>query len=128
MTDIGTEIEEIVDDVEEEVEKTIDEYKQFAFKNNLVNMTIAFVLGAATGKVIESITESIVMPLVDFVIFKTGGGWRTRVWTPLVGLTFEVGKSMAASIEFALITIVLFIMWKFAKKVMEQDTNDLLQK
>ena len=46
----------------------IKEFKEFAMKGNLVDIAVAFVMGAAFGKVVTSLNEGIVMPLIGTLI------------------------------------------------------------
>ena len=45
----------------------IKEFKEFAMKGSLVDIAVAFVMGAAFGKVITSFTEGIVAPLIGMI-------------------------------------------------------------
>jgi large conductance mechanosensitive channel len=46
------------------------EFKDFAMRGNLVDTAVAFVMGAAFGKIVSSFVEGIVMPMVGML---TGG-------------------------------------------------------
>lgn len=46
------------------------EFKEFAMKGNLVDIAVAFVMGASFGKIVTSFVDGIVMPLVGMI---TGG-------------------------------------------------------
>ncbi len=46
------------------------EFKEFAMRGNLVDTAVAFVMGAAFGKIVSSFVEGIVMPMVGML---TGG-------------------------------------------------------
>jgi|SRR5690606_24652346 len=46
----------------------IKEFKEFAMKGNLVDIAVAFVMGAAFGKVVTSLNEGVVMPLIGTLI------------------------------------------------------------
>lgn len=48
----------------------IKEFKDFAMRGNLVDVAVAFVMGAAFGKIVSSFVDGIVMPLVGML---TGG-------------------------------------------------------
>lgn len=48
----------------------IKEFKEFALKGNLVDIAVAFVMGAAFGKVVSTFTEKLVAPLIGLL---TGG-------------------------------------------------------
>ena len=45
----------------------IKEFKEFAMKGSLVDVAVAFVMGAAFGKVITAFTEGIVSPLIGMI-------------------------------------------------------------
>lgn len=46
------------------------EFKEFAMKGNLVDIAVAFVMGASFGKIVTSFVDGIIMPLVGML---TGG-------------------------------------------------------
>lgn len=48
----------------------LKEFKEFAMKGNLVDIAVAFVMGASFGKIVTSFVDGIVMPLVGML---TGG-------------------------------------------------------
>ena len=48
----------------------LKEFKEFAVKGNLVDIAVAFVMGAAFGKIVTSFIDGIVMPLIGML---TGG-------------------------------------------------------
>ena len=45
----------------------LKEFKEFAMKGNLVDMAVAFVMGAAFGKLVSSFIDGLVMPLVGYL-------------------------------------------------------------
>ena len=48
----------------------LKEFKEFAVRGNLVDVAVAFVMGAAFGKIVSSFVDGIVMPVVGLL---TGG-------------------------------------------------------
>lgn len=48
----------------------IKEFKEFAMRGSLVDVAVAFVMGAAFGKIVSSFVDGIVMPVVGML---TGG-------------------------------------------------------
>lgn len=48
----------------------LKEFKEFAMKGNLVDIAVAFVMGASFGKIVTSFVDGIIMPLVGMI---TGG-------------------------------------------------------
>jgi len=45
----------------------LKEFKQFALKGNLIDMAIAFVMGASFGRIVSAFIDGMVMPLVGLV-------------------------------------------------------------
>lgn len=97
-----------------QIKKEVDEYKRFAFKDDLLKLAIAFIIGGALTKAVSAISECLIMPAVNYLVKFTGTNWRQLSWSPLINLTFEIGKFSAAMVDFFLTTIVLFILWKVA--------------
>lgn len=46
------------------------DFKEFAMKGNVIDLAVAVVIGAAFGKIVTSLVENIIMPLVGML---TGG-------------------------------------------------------
>lgn len=110
-----------------DIQQEFEEYKKFAFKGDMIKLAVAFVLGGAFNKVVGSISSNIIMPLLNFVVSKAGGNWREAVWSPFDGLNFEVGQFASTMVDFFLVTIVLFILWRImVGHVGEEESKPLL--
>ena len=48
----------------------VDEFKAFALKGNVMDMAVGVIIGGAFGKIVSSLVEDIIMPLVTML---TGG-------------------------------------------------------
>ena len=92
-------------------EKEIKQYKQFAFKEDMLKMSIAFILGASFNKVVTAISDLVLMPIINFVILQTGDYWRKWNWEPFTGLRFEIGQFLGVLIDFLLISIMLYVIY-----------------
>ena len=44
--------------------KLIDEFKEFAFKGNVVDMAVGVIIGGAFGKIVSSVVGDLIMPLI----------------------------------------------------------------
>lgn len=104
----------------------LKEFKEFALRGNLVDIAVAFVMGAAFGKVITSLTEGLVAPLISLA---TGGidfskkEWRIRPGTEVKDaagkvisgspeLSLKWGAFLTATIDFILVAFVMFLIIK----------------
>jgi large conductance mechanosensitive channel len=106
----------------------LKEFKEFALKGNLVDMAVAFVMGAAFTKLSGSFIEDLVMPLVATV---TGGVDYSNKYLPLAG-HIEPGLALAAAreqgavwaygsfitngINFLIVALVMFFVVKAINK------------
>lgn len=99
------------------IEERLHEYRRFAFKDDMLKMSIAFIMGGAFTKAVTAISECLMMPVLNWILKFTGENWRQAKWTVTEGMTFEVGKFAAAFIDFLLISIVLFTLWRILRKL-----------
>jgi large conductance mechanosensitive channel len=44
-----------------------EEFKNFAFKGNVVDLAIGVIIGAAFGNIVKSLTDNVIMPVVSYV-------------------------------------------------------------
>jgi large conductance mechanosensitive channel len=49
------------------VKKLVQEFKEFAFKGDIISLAIAFVMAAAFGAVVSALVDTIVMPIVGII-------------------------------------------------------------
>ena len=91
--------------------KEIKKYKEFAFKEDMLKMSIAFILGTAFNKVVTGISNLIIMPFVNFIIHQTGESWRKLNIEVVKGLKIEVGEFLGVLVDFILISIILYLIY-----------------
>jgi len=91
--------------------KDIEEYKKFAFKDDVLKLAIGVILGNAFNKVVYGISDYLVTPLFTYVVSKTGEGWREWTFEPILGLKLELGKIGGIFVDFLLISIVLYLFY-----------------
>ena len=60
------------------VSAMLGEFKNFAFKGNVVDLAIGVIIGAAFGKIVDSLVKQIIMPLVSVIMPGQQGylGWK----------------------------------------------------
>ena len=46
----------------------VKEFRDFAVKGNAVDLAVGVIIGAAFGRIVDSLVKDIVMPLVNFVL------------------------------------------------------------
>lgn len=104
------------------MKKFINEFKEFISKGNVVDMAVAVIIGGAFGKIVTSLVNDIIMPLISIVI----GGLSVADWkwvikpaeldaagkviTEETALTY--GVFLQNVIDFLIIAFCIFVMLK----------------
>lgn len=87
----------------------ISEFKEFINKGNVVDLAVAVILGGAFQKIVDSLVNDIIMPIIAVI----GGFDKIE---DLKAGPFTYGKFLAAGIHFVLIAFVLFMIVKVMNK------------
>jgi large conductance mechanosensitive channel len=103
----------------------LEEFKKFAFKGDMVKISIGIILGNSFNSVVQSISNNIIMPIVNFLISKTGNNWRNLNLEIVSGLKIELGKFLGSTVDFLLISICLYIIYiKILGKLFKKKSSD----
>lgn len=107
----------------------LKEFKEFAMKGNLVDIAVAFVMGAAFNKVVSSFTGGIVSPLIG-LIFKSD--FKDQKWIITEGTADEAGNIVGEVavlwgdfltnlIDFIIVAFVMFLIIKGINKMKKKE-------
>ena len=103
----------------------LKEFKDFAMKGNLVDIAVAFVMGAAFNKVVSSFTGGIVSPLVG-LIFKSdfkdlklviNEGTLNEAGEKVGEVAVLYGDFLTNLIDFIIVAFVMFMVIKGVNKM-----------
>jgi large conductance mechanosensitive channel len=88
----------------------LKEFKAFVMRGNVVDLAVAVIIGGAFGKIVSSLVNDIIMPLIGLLI----GG------VDFSGLAFSLGSAKVTYgnfinniLDFIIIAFVIFLMIKF---------------
>ncbi len=111
------------------MKKFLEEFKEFALKGNVMDMSIGVIVGASFGNIVSSLTENFINPLIALV---TGGVGEDGITIggqfKIAGVVFNYGKFLSDVINFLIMAFVLFCLLKAINKAMsltkkkEEDT------
>lgn len=87
-----------------------EEFVAFLDDYRVIGLAVAFVMGLAVKDLVSATVNSIIMPVVG--VFFQGEGWRSATVT-LLGVEFEVGLFLAATIDFVVIAFLVFAFVKY---------------
>ena len=112
------------------MKKFMNDFKAFITKGNIIDMAVGVIIGGAFGKIVTSLVNDIIMPLIGIITGKvnlTALKWviseavteGDTVITPELALTY--GSFLQNIIDFFIIAICIFvvlrIMTSFYKKI-----------
>ena len=88
----------------------LDEFKKFAMRGSVVDLAVGVVIGGAFGKIISSVVDDVIMPLVGVIV----GGVDFSSWKiPLTGsATIGVGNFLQRVVDFVIVAFAIFLMVK----------------
>src|SRR6059058_2328477 len=104
----------------------LKEFKEFALKGNVVDLAVGVIIGAAFGKIVESLVKDIIMPVVG----RVAGGLDFSNYFVLLGnpppsysgpMTYEAltkagvpvlayGNFITVAINFLMLAFIIFLM------------------
>ena len=92
----------------------VQEFKDFAFKGNVVDLAVAVIIGAAFGKIITSFVDDVITPLLLNPALKAAGAENIAqlTWNGV-----KYGNFLSAILSFIVIAVVLFMVIKAVNKV-----------
>lgn len=114
----------------------IKEFKEFAMKGNVMDMAVGVIIGGAFGKIVTSLVNHIIMPLVGMV---TGGVNFNDMFVNLSDekasslaeatekgiAVFAYGAFIQSIIDFLIIAICIFLMIKAMNKLKKKRAAEL---
>lgn len=77
------------------MKKVIEDFKAFAIKGNMIDMAVGIIIGGAFGKIITSLVNDVVMPVLGLLI---GGVNFTDLKFTLKEAVFEAGKEVSPAV------------------------------
>lgn len=87
----------------------VSEFKEFISKGNVLDLAVGVIIGAAFSKIVSSLTDDIIMPVLGLVVGKVD--YSTIVLGPM-----KVGLFINAVLNFFIIAFCIFIVVKAANK------------
>lgn len=84
-----------------------DEFKNFAFKGNVIDLAVGVIIGAAFGKIVDSLVKHLIMPLIS-LIMPGDQGYLDWKWI-IDGKEIPYGLFLGEVLNFLIVALALFI-------------------
>lgn len=92
----------------------LKEFKQFISKGNVVDLAVGVIIGGAFGKIVTSLVNDIIMPLIGVII---GGINFTNLSIKIGESVIAYGSFIQNIIDFLIIAACIFVFVKFVNKL-----------
>jgi large conductance mechanosensitive channel len=107
------------------------EFKEFAVKGNVVDLAVGVIIGGAFGKIVDSVVNDLIMPLVGKVV---GGLDFSNYYVALagqpaglaladakkLGAVFAWGNFVTVALNFAILAFIIFLMIRQINRLRRQ--------
>jgi large conductance mechanosensitive channel len=83
-----------------------NEFKKFALKGNVLDLAVGVVIGAAFGKIVSSLVDDIIMPLIGLLM---GGVDFTDLMVKVGGAQVKYGLFIQNVVDFFIVAFSIFV-------------------
>ena len=99
------------------MKKFFSEFKTFISKGNVIDLAVAVVIGGAFNKIVTSLVEDVIMPLVGIII---GGIDFSSLKISLGDANIMIGNFLQNIVNFLIVALTIFVVVKAFNKVSEK--------
>ena len=110
----------------------LKEFKEFAFKGNVLDLAIAVIIAGAFGLIVKSLVDDVIMPIVGAI---TGGVDFSNMFAPLTsdvtassleaareqGAVLAYGSFITAIVNFLIVAFILFLIVRAANSMKKKE-------
>ena len=119
----------------------IQEFRKFALKGNVVDLAVGVIIGAAFGKIVDSVVNDLIMPIVamagnsDFsnyylglkpATFKAEFQGLSLAKAKELGPVFAWGNFLTVTVNFLILAFIIFLMVKGINKLKHKEEEALV--
>lgn len=99
----------------------ISEFKKFAMRGNVIDMAVGIIIGAAFGKIVDSLVKDVLMPPIGLLLGKVDFSDLKIVLTEGENpVSINYGLFINALISFIIVALAVFILIKAINKLQEK--------
>ena len=97
------------------------EFKAFIKRGNVMDLAVAVVIGGAFGKIVTSLVNDIIMPLVGIII---GGHDFTSLSITIGTASINYGTFIQNIIDFLIVAFCIFVVMKLVNKFLIKEKKE----
>ncbi|WP_062106719.1 large conductance mechanosensitive channel protein MscL [Bacillus niameyensis] len=101
-----------------------EEFKKFAVKGNVLDLAVAVVIGGAFGKIVSSLVDNIIMPLVGGLL---GGYSFEKLHVSIGDAEVTYGIFIQSIVDFFIISFSIFLFIKLLGKLKTKKEEEVIE-
>lgn len=94
------------------------EFKEFAIKGNVVDLAIGVIIGGAFGKIVTSLVNDVIMPLIGLVL---GGINFSNLELKVGSAVVKYGAFIQSVLDFLIIAFSIFLIVRSINKIKKKE-------
>jgi large conductance mechanosensitive channel len=95
----------------------LKEFRDFAMRGNVMDLAVAVIIGGAFGKIIASLVNDILMPLIGLIL---GGVTFSELSATVNGVDITYGLFIQAVVDFIIVAFVIFMLVRTMNNMKKQ--------
>ena len=104
-----------------EAKKIVKEFRDFINRGNVIDLAVGVVVGGAFGKIVTSLVNDIIMPLIGLIL---GGIDFTKLSLTIGESVIAYGAFIQNVIDFLIVAFCIFMLVKFVNKLSELNKKE----
>ena len=96
----------------------VREFREFAVKGNVMDLAVGVIIGAAFGKIVGSLVEDVVMPVIGVLM---GGLDFSTLAVKIGSATLKYGKFLQTCLDFLIIAWAIFVAVKLISRLRREE-------
>jgi len=96
----------------------LKEFKEFAIRGNVMDLAVAVIIGGAFGKIITSLVNDLLMPLLGLVL---GGVNFSELAFTVGNAVIKWGAFLQSIVDFVIIAFVIFLLVRMMNRTKKQE-------
>ncbi|HLQ96897.1 MAG TPA: large conductance mechanosensitive channel protein MscL [Pseudogracilibacillus sp.] len=98
-----------------------EDFKNFAFQGNLIDLAVAVVIGAAFGEIVTALVDNIIMPLIG--VLMNGVSFTNLTWQ--VGeASVTYGVFLQSVLDFVIIALSIFLFLRIVLRKKQEEEEE----
>lgn len=107
--------------VTKNIKKGVNDFKLFISRGNVVDMAVGVIVGGAFGKIVTSLVNDILMPLIGTIL---GGLNFSSLSIKIKDATISYGLFIQTIVDFLIIAFCIFMMIKLFEKFKHEEKKE----